>query len=534
MKEYFWADKIARKIVEKEEKLNRGIKIFRTESGLGASGIPHIGSLGDVIRNFAVSLALKDLGKESELIAFSDDRDGLRKVPLGFPNWLEKYIGVPVTDIKDPFDCHESYGKHMSSLLLDAIEKVGIKCKHHSGTETYKNGLLNEQIEKILLNAELIKKIVKKSVGQELVTLYFPVCENCGKIYTTRVIKVLQKEHKVLYKCDQEFLGKNLNTNKEILIKGCNFEGETSYYDGSGKLAWKAEFAARWDALKIVFEAVGKDIVDSVKVNDEVDRKILNYEPPTHLVYELFLEKGGKKISKSIGNVFSPQDWLKYGSTESIRLLMLKRFVGTRTISESDIPTYMDEIDRLEKIYFGREKIKEEMRLPHLKRLFEYVHFLKPPKKPTLKIPYNILVNLIKVLPIEFDKKFEISKNILIHSGHIKILSGEEEEEFKNRVKYVTNWIEVMEKEIKPVKISLKEDEKEALKELKKALGEKIGPEEIQTELFEIARKYKIDVSRFFQIIYLIVLGINKGPRAGELISLIGNGHVIKMIDKIL
>ncbi|MFH7882453.1 MAG: lysine--tRNA ligase, partial [Candidatus Aenigmatarchaeota archaeon] len=256
----FWLDKIAKQIVEREEKLKRGIKVFRTESGLGASGFPHIGSFGDVVRQFGVTLALRDLGFKSEFIAYSDDRDGLRKVPYTLPNWLEKYIGTPVTDIPDPFNCHSSYGEHMSSLLIEAIEKAGIDYIFNSGTKNYRKGILDEEIEKILLNADKIGKIVKEILGQEKfveMLPYFPVCERCGKIYTTRAYQLIPEEHKVLYICDQQFIGKNLNTGKEIIVSGCGYKGEASYFKGNGKLSWKGEFAARWKALGIVFEACG-------------------------------------------------------------------------------------------------------------------------------------------------------------------------------------------------------------------------------------------------------------------------------------
>lgn len=530
MEEVFWADKAAVELVNREKKLKRGTGVFRAESGIGASGIPHIGSCGDAIRNYAIVLALKDLGVKAELIAFSDDRDGLRKVPLGFPNSLEKSIGTPVSDIKDPFGCHDSYAGHMGSLLIDALEKIGVEFKFQSGTETYKKGLLNEQIEKLLLNQEKIKKIVKDIVGQDLVSVYFPVCEKCGKVYTTRVLEVFPDEHRVKYACDQEFSGKNKNAGKDIIAKGCGFEGEASYFNGTGKLAWKCEFAARWDALKIMFEAVGKDILDSVKVNDEIDRKILRYEPPVHLVYEMFLDKGGGKISKSVGNVFTPQDWLRFGSPESIRLLMLKRFVGTREIAPQDIPVYMDEINYLESVYFGEEKIKNEKESKHLKRLFEYVNFLKP--KSSLKIPYNNLVNLAKIVPKE--NRHVIIKEILTQTKHIKEKLGKkEEEELKEKILYASNWAESSKEDIKK-EIVLTLNERSALGGLKRILRMNMSTESLQNNIFDIANKNGVSPSRMFQIIYQIVLNSDRGPRAGFLIKAVGESKVISMIDKVL
>ncbi len=337
----YWTDKLAQDIISREKQLKRGIKTFRTESGVGASGFPHIGSFGDIVRSYSISLALKDAGVKTEYIAYSDDFDGLRKVPLTLPDSLEKFIGVPVAYIPDPFNCHGSYGEHMKSLMIEAIEKADIEFTLQSATENYKKGILDKEIETILLNAEKVGQIVKKLTGQEKFTEvlpYFPVCENCGKLYTTRTYKLVKGEHKVLYACDQEFTGKNLNNGKEIIVKGCDHKGEVSYFKGNGKLSWKPEFAARWKALKIVFEPYGKDIRDSVAINDTICREILNFEPPMHVMYEMFLDKSGKKISKSYGNVFTPQVWFNYVSSQSCLLLMLMRFEGTRELVVTVIP----------------------------------------------------------------------------------------------------------------------------------------------------------------------------------------------------
>ncbi len=531
----FWADRTAQGLIERENNLRRGVKVFRCESGLGASGIPHIGSVGDVLRQYAVALALKDADAKSELICYSDDRDGLRKVPSKFPDSLEKFIGSPVTDIPDPFKCHNSYGEHMSSILIDAVEKLGIEYKFQSATDTYRKGILDAQIEKILVNVDRIGKIIKEMVGQEKFLQlypYYPVCEKCGKIYTTRVVEVLQKKHKVRYVCDQEFVGKNQNNGNMIIVKGCGHAGEASYFKSDGKLAWKVEFAARWDALKIIFEAVGKDILDSVKINDRISSEILAFEPPMHIVYELFLEKGGEKISKSFGNVFTAQDWMRYGSPQSLNLLMFKRSAGARELSENDIPSYMDEVDNLERVYFGEKKTANEKELSHLKRLFEYVHFLNPPKRPGLKINYNVLANIAKVIPIK--EKVEVMENMLAKTGHIEKMSKEDKNILKKRVAYASNWIEVMGKGISSGKIQVSDKEKKALEALSSLLGKEMEAEKIQTLVFETAKKYGIDAAQFFKLLYSMILGIDRGPRLGNLIEAIGQEKTVKILEKSL
>jgi len=231
-----WYDKLAAEIIKREKKLGRNLDLLRVESGVAASGIPHIGSFSEVTRNYAVSIALKEQGYNSEFIVFSDNKDGLRSVPRGLPKTLEKYIGFPVTEIPDPFKCHSSYGDHMVNLLLEALDNSGIEYKLIKGTEAYAKGLLNEEIRVLLENAKHVGQIVKEETGQEkyLEALpYFPVCESCGRIYTTKAYKFLPEENKVLYVCE----GMEI---KRKWLEGCGHKGEADYTKGQGKLAWKA------------------------------------------------------------------------------------------------------------------------------------------------------------------------------------------------------------------------------------------------------------------------------------------------------
>jgi len=529
----FWLDKWARKIVEREKKLKRGLKKLRTESGLGASGIPHIGSFGDVVRQYGVTLALRDLGFKSEVIAYSDDRDGLRKVPIGLPNWLEKYVGMPVSNIPDPFGkCHKNFGEHMGSLLLDALDEVGVDYTFNSGSENYRKGILDKQIETILLNSDKIGKIIKKMVGQKKYVEalpYFPVCEKCGKIYTTRSYELIPKEHKVLYVCDQDFLGKNSNTGKEIIVEGCGHKGEASYFKGEGKLSWKVEFAARWDALKIVFEAHGKDILDSVKVNDRICKEILNFDPPFHFVYEMFLEKGGRKISKSVGNVFTPQVWFRYGSPESCILLMLKRSGTIREINVNDIPSYMREVDRLEDVYFGKEQLDNPRDEFNAKRLFEFINRLKPPKKLSEHIPYDYLIELASVAPEKNKLEFVVQK--LLETGHVSKVDEKFKKEMKKRFAYAENWFNDFVKPEK-VEVELSKEEKSAIKDLIQEIKKEKDGEKLQNRIFQIAKSRGIKPSKFFRSIYRVLLNQDRGPRLGPYIIQRGKKEIIKLLEK--
>ena len=183
-----WIDKLTNDIIKREIQLERSTEIINVESGLGASGIPHIGSLGDAVRAYGVKIALEDSGYKSKLIAYSDDMDGLRKIPEGFPETLRDELGKPVSSINDPFECHSSYGEHMSSLLLDGLDKLNIEYTFKSATKMYQEGILNKQTNTILKNSEIIGKKIAEITGQtkfEELLPYYPVCGNCKKIYVT-------------------------------------------------------------------------------------------------------------------------------------------------------------------------------------------------------------------------------------------------------------------------------------------------------------------------------------------------------------
>ncbi|MEM3383744.1 MAG: lysine--tRNA ligase [Nitrososphaerales archaeon] len=514
-----WIDKVAKRIIEREDRLKRNKEILRVESGIGASGIPHIGSLSDAIRAYGVKLGLESMGYRSELIAFSDDMDGLRKVPVGLPNELSKFIGMPVSMIQDPFKCHNSYGEHMSSLLKDALDKCNIEYKFQSGTDAYKRGLLNKQITTILERADIIGRKIAEMLGQkkfEKALPYFPLCERCNRIYVAESYEYLKEERKVRYKCKGAEIG-------GVWIDGCNYEGEVSVIKGQGKLSWKVEFAARWSALDIRFEAYGKDIADSVKVNDWVSDNILNFPHPYHVKYEMFLDKSGKKISKSLGNVFTPQTWLRYGSPQSLLLLMFKRVAGSRNISIDDIPSYMDEYDLLEDIYFGKIKVDNPLKLMKLKGLYEYVNLLKTKDKPSIHIPYRMLVQLASVAPKK--NRLDYILNKLHNYNIVKEIS----QELIQRIELASNWADDF-KIIERKKLILKDNEKRAVKELADLILISEDAEKIQEKIFEVARKNELDPPVFFKLIYQILIGSDRGPRLGRYIMDIGREDVAKLL----
>lgn len=516
-----WLDKVASKIIEREKKLGRPLDNIRVESGLGASGIPHVGSLGDAVRAYGVKLALENLGYRSELIAFSDDMDGLRKVPQGIPMWMEEYIAKPVSMIPDPFSCHQSYGQHMSSMLCEALDRLGIKYTFKSGSEAYRSGVLNNAITTILENAQLIGERIAEMLGQkkyEEVLPYFPICEGCGRIYVAEAYQYIPSEKKALYRCRGVRVG-------ERWVEGCGYEGEVDVTRGLGKLSWKAEFAARWAALDIRFEAYGKDIADSVKVNDWVSDEILHHPHPYHVRYELFLDKSGRKISKSLGNVFTPQAWLRYGTPQSLLLLMYKRIAGTRNLSIEDIPKYVDEYDMLEDIYFGKVKVENEAKLRMLRGLYEYIHHLKPPSRPSTHIPYRLLTQLASIAPPEDKAGYILRK--LMRYGIVREATPDIEE----RIKLAINWAEDF-KTIEQAKPTLTPNEEKAIRELITFIKTSRSPEEIQSEIFQAARRNGIKPPEFFKTLYKILIGSDRGPRLGPYIVDIGIEKAVEQLQQ--
>jgi lysyl-tRNA synthetase class 1 len=520
-----WYDLMAQKMIKREQKLDRSLSNIRTEMGLGASGFPHIGSLGDAARSYAVTLALQEMGFNSELVAFCEDKDGLRKVPFGLPDSLKKYLGFPVSTVPDPFGCHESYGNHMSSLLLESLDKCNIKYRPISATEAYKTGLLTEEIRTILANARRVGEIVNEEVGQDRylkVLPYFPICQNCGRIYTTKAFEFISDSDTVVYSCEGIEIG-------GTKIHGCGYKGEVDITTGNGKLSWKGEFAARWKALDIRFEAFGKDIADSVRINDRICREILCFEPPSHAKYEMFLDKGGKKISKSAGNVFTPQVWFRYGSPQSLLLLMLKRFVGTRSLAVSDIPTYMNELDSLEDVYFGKKKVSDEKELEKLRGLYEYCWVMSPPDHQSIHVPYNLLAFLVKMAPTEHVEDFLLDK---LRSYRYLQKTQIFDSNLNNRVQYALNWSKDFE-EIKETKIVLNQKEKKAIIDLINNLRNEDEADKIQNTIFNIAKVHNLKPRIFFRLLYSILIGANHGPRLGPYILEMGIKNVIDALKRV-
>ena len=510
-----WIDKVADILIRREKKLGRSLDLIRVESGLGASGIPHIGSMGDAVRAYGIALALQNFGFKSELIAYSDDMDGLRKIPHGLPDWLLEHIARPVSNIPDPFgSCHASYGAHMSSLLLDGLDKAGIKYRFQSGREAYRQGMLVDQIDTILKNSGRLGKKIAEFVGQDKYTEvlpYFPVCQNCGRLYTAVAQKYLPDVKKVAYTCSGSRIGK-------ADVNGCGHKGEADIAKGEGKLAWKVEFGARWKAFDIRFEAYGKDIMDSVRVNDWVADEILGYSHPLHVKYEMFLDKSGKKISKSAGNVLTPQMWLRYGTPESILLLLFKRITGTRHVGLDDVPILMKEYDDLEDIYFDKIKVDNPAKLVKDKGLYEYINRLHPPKGPGPHVSYQLIAQQAAIFPTGEDRYDKIFNRLLTYN-----IAKDKTEAIMQKIRLSSNWADDNIASEEKFDITLSDTQRKSITDLitvvkpyAKMQSTPENAKELQSKVFDVARKNGMEPKEFFTLLYRLFLNTERGPRIGN------------------
>ena len=299
-------------------------------------------------------------------------------------------------------------------------------------------------------------------------------------------------------------------------------------------MPWKVEFAARWQAFDIRFEAYGKDILDSVRINDWISDEILQFPHPTHIKYEMFLDKGGKKISKSSGNVLTPQTWLRYGTKESLLLLLYKRISGTRHISIEDVPNLMDEYDFLEDIFFGSIIEENIVKRTKLRGIYEYVHQLKPPSEPTLHIPYRMLAQqalLFRGDEKQVEKVYDrlVKYNLVKNKGDSLIV----------KIQLASNWAnDYLSTTLASTELIVSMSEREALSEFIQYLKNMEPIEDkgelanvIQTEIFSIARKLDLQPRVFFKLLYRILINADKGPRVGNYVADMGIKWVYEQLS---
>ena len=302
-----WPFEEARKILKRlnGKTPERGYVVL--ETGYGPSGLPHIGTFGEVFRTTMVRNALARLSDiPSKLIAFSDDMDGLRKVPDNIPNGeaIAGYLNKPLTQVPDPFGTHESFGHHNNAMLRRFLDSFGFEYEFLSSTECYASGRFDGSLIRVLERYDEIMAVMLPTLRDERRQTYspfLPLCPRTGNVLQVPIIERNIDAGTIIYQ-DPDTAAK-----VEIPVIG-----------GACKLQWKADWAMRWQALGVDYEMCGKDLIDSVKASSKICR-IIGSQPPENLTYELFLDDTGQKISKSKGNGIAVEDWLKYGHRKACR-----------------------------------------------------------------------------------------------------------------------------------------------------------------------------------------------------------------------
>ena len=482
------------------------------QTGYGPSGLPHIGTFGEVARTSMIVNALKHLTDlPTEIITFSDDMDGLRKVPDNVPEkqLLEKNLHKPLTKVPDPFKKFKSFGEHNNEMLKNFLNNFKFNYNFKSSTDLYKSGFFNSSLQIILENYDGIMNIILPTLGKERQKTYCPFLPICPK--TGHVLEIPVKE---------------INKEKSNIIfdnKGDDLE--VSILDGNCKLQWKVDWAMRWYALDVDFEMYGKDLIESAILSTKII-KLIGKTQPSGFAYELFLDEKGEKISKSKGNGITIDQWLNYASPESLSLYMYQNPKRAKKLYKEIVPKTVDEY--LELI----EKAKNQTELQLLMNPLWHVHESKIPNE-NLIMSFSMLLNLVetsnannKELLWKFVKRYK--KNILEKYYPI----------FDNLVEYAIKYFNEVIKEKKNYKTPNKE-EKLALNALVKTLdkcNDEMSPEDIQTLIYSTGKDngYAENLRDWFKLIYQVVFGDENGPRMGFFISFFGVKETKDLIiDKI-
>ncbi len=470
------------------------------QTGYGPSGLPHIGTFGEVARTSMIVNALSQLTNlPTEIITFSDDMDGLRKVPENIPQkkLLEKNLHKPLTQVPDPFNKFKSFGEHNNEMLKMFLNNFNFKYNFKSSTSLYKSGFFNQSLQTILENYDGIMNIILPTLGKERQKTYspfLPICPETGHVLEIPVKEIIKEKSEIIF-----------DNNGKDLAK--------SILDGNCKLQWKVDWAMRWYALDVDFEMYGKDLIESAILSSKIIN-LIGKTKPSGFAYELFLDEKGEKISKSKGNGITIDQWLEYASPESLSLYMYQNPKRAKKLYKEIVPKAVDEyLDCIEKA-----KTQDELQL--LMNPVWHVHNNKVPKENMI-MSFSMLLNLVetsnadnKRLLWKFVKRYK--KDILEENHPIfdKLVGY--------AIKYFKDVIKLKKKYKKPNDI-----EKVALNSLIKTLDkcdDNMTPEDIQTLIYSTGKEngYSENLRDWFKLIYEVVFGDENGPRMGFFISFFG------------
>jgi len=507
-----WPYEEARKLLKRwpERKPAGDPVIF--ETGYGPSGLPHIGTFNEVARTSFVRHAYEELtGAPTRLIAFSDDMDGLRKVPDNVPNqaMLIENLGKPLTRIPDPFGEHESFAHHNNAMLRRFLDLYGFDYEFLSSTDCYSSGRFDAVIRKILHAFDAIMGVMLPTLGEDRRKTYspvLPISPNSGRVLQVAV-EVLDAEAGLIAFDDED--GSRI---------------QQSAFGGAAKLQWKVDWAARWVALGVDYEMAGKDLIDSVVQSGKICR-ILGGRPPEGFNYEMFLDEKGEKISKSKGNGLSLEEWLRYGSEPSLSFYIYREPRRAKSLHIGVIPRAVDEYWQFRGNY-PNQPIEQKLGNP--------VHHIHRGKVPTETLPltYGLLLNLVS-LPGVADKETAWKFVQRYAPGSSPETDPELDELIGLAVNYARDFVAPMLNRRPPTAM-----EAEALRDLDSELA-KLPPnssaEDIQTQVFEVGKRHPFESLRaWFQALYETLLGSSQGPRMGSFIALYGIDNSRKLIAEAL
>ncbi len=503
-----WPFVEAKKILkERKEQIQKKGKII-LQTGYGPSGLPHIGTFGEVARTTMVVNALNHITDiPKEIITFSDDMDGLRKVPDNIPNQkiLENNLHKPLTKIPDPFGKYKSFGEHNNEMLKKFLDEFNFNYSFKSSSKLYQSGYFNDTLKLILKNYRNIMEIIIPTLGKERQKTYspfLPICPKTGNVLEIPVVEIDEKNSKIIFD----------NKNEKL---------EKSILDGNCKLQWKVDWAMRWYALDVDFEMYGKDLIESAILSTKII-KVLGGFNPSGFAYELFLDAKGEKISKSKGNGITIEQWLKYASPESLSLFMYQNPKRAKKLYREIVPKAVDEyLDFI-------EKGKKQNNLQKLLNPVWHVHNGKIPNEEII-MSFSMLLNLVQ-------SSNSSSKDVLwkFIKKSKKNINEKDFPIFSNLIVYAIKYFDEVVRINKKYKIPNKQEHaalKNLIFTLEKCTSD-MQPEDIQTKIYTVGKEngYEENLRDWFKLIYEVVFGDENGPRMGFFISFFGLNETISLI----
>jgi lysyl-tRNA synthetase class 1 len=483
------------------------------ETGYGPSGLPHIGTFNEVARTSFVRHAYGELtgGAASRLIAFSDDMDGLRKVPDNVPDqqMLAANLGKPLTQIPDPFGTHESFAHHNNALLRSFLDRFGFDYEFLSATECYTSGRFDAVIRKVLHAWDAIMGVMLPTLREDRRKTYspvLPISPSTGRVLQVPV-EVIDAEAGLIAFDDED-----------------GGRVRQSAFGGRAKLQWKVDWAARWVALGVDYEMAGKDLIESVVQSGKI-ACILGHRPPEGFNYEMFLDENGEKISKSKGNGLTLEEWLRYGSEPSLAFYIYREPKRAKSLHLGVIPRAVDDYWQFVGHYPG-QPVEQQLGNP--------VHHIHAGKVPAAALPltYGLLLNLVS-LPGVADMETAWRFVQRYAPGTSPGTDPELDELIGLAVNYARDFVVPTLKRRAPTEV-----EAEALRDLDDELAKLPADahgEVIQHAVFEVGKRHPFDSLRaWFQALYETLLGSSQGPRMGSFIALYGIDNSRKLIAEAL